>query len=73
MEGFFVYDYQEEYPEYETQLAQWIREGKLNPLEDIGEGLESMPEALISLYKGTRGGTRMVRIDPAVDNEKINS
>ncbi len=62
MEGFFVYDYQEHYPEYELQLATWIREGKLIPLEDIGYGLEAMPEALISLYKGTNGGTRMVKV-----------
>ncbi|WP_350284569.1 NADP-dependent oxidoreductase [uncultured Croceitalea sp.] len=63
MEGFFVYDYQENYPEYERQLAQWIREGKLQPLEDIGFGLEEMPNALISLYLGTNGGTRMVKVE----------
>ncbi|MFS4467206.1 NADP-dependent oxidoreductase [Maribacter sp. 2210JD10-5] len=62
MEGFFVYDYQAEYPNYEKQLAQWIREGRLRPLEDIGIGLEEMPNALISLYKGTNGGTRMVKV-----------
>ncbi|QLG45015.1 MDR/zinc-dependent alcohol dehydrogenase-like family protein [Costertonia aggregata] len=62
MQGFFVYDYQKEYPKYEEQLAPWIREDKLRPLEDIGQGIEEMPNALISLYKGTRGGTRMVRV-----------
>jgi len=67
MEAFFIYDYTAQYPEYEDQLAEWMRVGKLHPLEDIGEGLENMPEALISLYKGTRGGTRMVRIDSSVD------
>ncbi len=64
MEGFFVYDYQEHYAHYELQLAQWIREGKLIPLEDIGHGLDAMPEALISLYNGTNGGTRMVKVAP---------
>ncbi len=63
MEGFFIYDFQENYREYEAQLAQWIREDKIQPLEDIGIGLEEMPNALISLYKGTNGGTRMVKID----------
>lgn len=62
MEGFFIYDYQDQHPEYENQLAQWIREGKINPLEDIAEGIEEMPNALISLYKGTNGGTRMVKV-----------
>lgn len=63
MEGFFIYDYQKNYPQYENQLAQWIREGKVIPYEDIGQGIENMPEALISLYKGTNGGTRMVKIE----------
>lgn len=67
MEGFFIYDYQDQYHEYEDQIAQWIREGGIKPLEDIGEGLEKLPEALISLYKGTKGGSRMVRVDPEVD------
>lgn len=68
MEGFFIYDHAEQHPEYEKQMATWIRQGKVTPLEDIDEGIEAMPEALISLYKGTRGGTRMVRIDPLVDS-----
>ncbi len=63
MEGFFVYDFQENYPKYEVQLAHWIREGKIHPLEDISIGLEEMPNALISLYNGTNGGTRMVKIN----------
>ncbi|MFP2995373.1 NADP-dependent oxidoreductase [Spongiivirga sp. MCCC 1A20706] len=63
MEGFFIYDYQGRHSEYENQLAQWIREGKINPLEDIAVGIEEMPNALISLYKGTNGGTRMVKLD----------
>ncbi len=62
MEGFFVYDYRENYARYELQLAQWIREGKIEPLEDVSTGLEEMPNALISLYNGTNGGTRIVII-----------
>ena len=62
MEGFFIYDYVDEHHEYEKQMATWIREGKVHPLEDIGEGIEQMPHALISLYQGTNGGTRMVRV-----------
>ena len=67
MEGFFIYDYQDRYAQYEDQIAQWIREGYINPLEDIQEGLEEMPNALISLYQGTNGGARMVRIDQSMD------
>jgi len=62
LEGFFIYDFTAHFAEYEKQLAQWIREGKLVPREDIMEGIERMPEALISLYKGDNVGVRMVKI-----------
>ncbi len=67
MESFFVYDYVEHFPDYETQLAEWIRDGRARPLEDILEGLEQMPAALISLYEGANAGVRVVRIDPDTD------
>jgi NADPH-dependent curcumin reductase CurA len=62
LEAFFVYDYTEHFSEYEEQLATWIREGKLKPLEHILEGLEKMPEGLISLYEGKNTGVLMVKI-----------
>lgn len=67
MEGFFVYDHVPFFNEYESQLAQWIRDGRINPLEDILEGIKQMPTALISLYEGANAGVRMVRIDPAAE------
>lgn len=67
MEGFFIYDYVAQYTEYEAQLAEWIRAGKLRPLEDILEGIEALPQALIDLYRGANAGVRMVRVDPDVD------
>jgi len=67
MEGFFVYDHVPHFEEYETQLAKWIRDGRLRPLEDILTGIEQMPRALISLYEGANAGVRMVRIDPNTD------
>jgi NADPH-dependent curcumin reductase CurA len=70
IEGFFVYDHVADFPAYEAQLAAWIRNGKLRPLEDILEGLERMPAALISLYEGTNTGVRMVRVDPDAEGSK---
>jgi NADPH-dependent curcumin reductase CurA len=67
LEGFFVYDHVPRFSEYEDQLAAWIRSGQLEPLEDILDGLESMPAALISLFEGTNAGVRMVRVDPEAD------
>lgn len=67
LEAFFVYDYQARFREYEGILADWIRQQKLHPCEDISEGIEQMPTALISLYEGSNSGVRMVRIDSSAD------
>lgn len=62
MEGFFVYDFVKEYHKYEDQLVGMIRDGKIIPREDILEGFEKMPEALISLYEHRNIGVRMVKV-----------
>ena len=67
LESFFVYDHMPRFSEYEHQLANWIRSGQMRPLEDILEGLETMPSALIGLFDGTNAGVRMVRVDPDAD------
>jgi NADPH-dependent curcumin reductase CurA len=64
LEGFFVYDYQNQFKTYEQQIATWIKQGLFQPLEDILEGIGNMPNALIGLFEGTNKGIRMVRIDP---------
>jgi len=62
MEGFFVFDYEAQYADDVTTLAQWVREGKLNPVEDISEGIETLPDALADLYLGRNIGVRMVHV-----------
>jgi len=64
LEGFFIYNFQERFRDYESTLAHWIRSGEFHPLEDIMHGLEKMPDALIGLYEGTNCGVRVVQIDP---------
>ena len=65
MEGFFVFDYESNYPECIDTLAKWVREGALHPVEDISQGIETMPDALADLYLGNNIGVRMVHVaDP---------
>jgi NADPH-dependent curcumin reductase len=64
MEGFVVFDYWKRYPEAERVMKQWLREGKLRNCEDVSEGLETMPDALRSLFAGTNRGIRNVRVAP---------
>ncbi len=65
MRGFFIYDFAEHFPRAERQMAQWIAEGRMRYLEDVLEGFEQMPRALMRLYSGQNTGKQLVRVDPA--------
>jgi hypothetical protein len=64
MRGFFIYDFAEHFPRAERQMAQWIAEGRMRYLEDVLEGFEQMPRALMRLYSGQNVGKQLVRVDP---------
>ena len=62
MEGFFIYDFADEFPTAEREMAAWITAGRLTYQEDVLEGLERMPEALNRLFTGQNVGKQLVRI-----------
>ncbi len=62
MEGFIVMDAFDRRAEATDELAGWIADGKLVVREDIVEGLEAAPRALIGLLHGDNIGKRMVRV-----------
>ena len=64
MQGFLIYDYAPRFKEAEADMVQWIKEGRLTYQEDILDGIERMPEALIRLYEGKNQGKQVVRISP---------
>lgn len=64
MQGFIVLDSLERWPAAVSELAAWVRSGELRVVEDVVEGLESAPEALIGLLAGANVGKRMVRVAP---------
>ena len=49
MKGFVVFDYYNIYPKFWDVMLPCIREGKIVYVEDIAEGLESGPAALVGL------------------------
>lgn len=69
MEGFFVFDYTDRWPEFEKDLRQWYKEGKLKLVDDVFEGLESAPTALGSLFTGGHTGGCVIRVND--DPEEI--
>jgi NADPH-dependent curcumin reductase CurA len=62
MEAFFIYELEAHFERAEAQLAEWIGAGRLQYQEDILEGLEQMPTALIRLYEGRNLGKQLVRV-----------
>lgn len=65
MEGFIVLDYAREDAKAIRALQQWVASGQIKVTEDIVDGLENAPHALIGLLAGNNKGKRMVRVaDP---------
>lgn len=66
MEGFILFDYAARYPEAQSRLAAWIREGRLQYKEDIQIGFENAPRALMRLFQGENFGKQLLKVaDPA--------
>jgi NADPH-dependent curcumin reductase CurA len=62
VQGFVVMDF---YADREAALAElkgWVESGKLKVFEDVIDGIENLPAALIGLLAGENRGKRMVRV-----------
>jgi len=46
-----------------NQLKEWVDAGKIHVLEDIVDGFENVPDALIGLLAGENRGKRIVRVN----------
>jgi NADPH-dependent curcumin reductase CurA len=62
MQGFIVMDFMEQRDEALNDLQGWVAAGKLKVKEDIIDGLENTPKALIGLLAGENLGKRMVKV-----------
>jgi len=62
MEGFVVFHFAERYPEAVMALAGWYREGKLKAREDIVDGLDQFPDALLRLFRGENFGKLILKV-----------
>jgi NADPH-dependent curcumin reductase CurA len=60
IQGIAVFDYYHLYPKFLDFVLPYIREGKIVYVEDIAEGLESGPAALVGLFSGRNVGKQVV-------------
>ena len=67
MEGFIVMDWTQNDAKALRALQTWVEAGQIKVTEDIVDGLENAPQALIGLLAGENKGKRMVRVaaDPS--------
>jgi NADPH-dependent curcumin reductase len=58
MAGFFVYNHFDRWAQCMNDLAGWIHDGRLKPVQDVEQGFENMPRALANLYHGGNVGVQ---------------
>ncbi len=62
MTGFIVSDFDEQRSQALAELQGWVASGQLKVREDVIEGFENLPGALIGLLAGENIGKRMVKV-----------
>jgi NADPH-dependent curcumin reductase CurA len=62
MQGFIVMDFMDQRDAALAELQSWVAAGKLKVQEDVIDGLENTPQALIGLLAGENRGKRMIRL-----------
>ena len=65
MTGMVVFDYASRYREAALEMAGWMAARQLKSREDIVEGLESFPDALLMLFKGENTGKLVLKVADA--------
>jgi NADPH-dependent curcumin reductase CurA len=61
-QGFIVLDHFDRVPEAVKDIATWISEGRLMPLETVVEGFDQLPTAINMLFDGANVGKLVVKI-----------
>jgi NADPH-dependent curcumin reductase CurA len=62
VQGFIVMDFMDQRDKALSDLQSWVASGKLKVQEDIINGLENTPKALIGLLAGENRGKRMIKV-----------
>lgn len=62
MEGFTSGEYFGTYHKIEEEMAGYLKEGKITCVEDVAEGIENVPKALVGLFYGRNVGKQLVAV-----------
>eukprot|EP00268_Persea_americana_P039369 TRINITY_DN38977_c0_g1_i2.p1 TRINITY_DN38977_c0_g1~~TRINITY_DN38977_c0_g1_i2.p1 ORF type:complete len:347 (-),score=67.34 TRINITY_DN38977_c0_g1_i2:362-1402(-) len=62
IQGFLAADHMHVFPDFISATFDHLRQGHMHALEDISEGLESIPSAFAGLFRGDNVGKKLVRV-----------
>jgi NADPH-dependent curcumin reductase CurA len=62
MEGMVVFDYADRYHVAIKEMSKWMQEGTFKTREDIVQGLDKFPEALLMLFEGKNFGKLILQV-----------
>lgn len=62
VQGYIVTQHYHRHPAFLDDMTQWLADGQLRYREDIVEGLENAPQALIGLLEGRNFGKLLVKV-----------
>ncbi|CAF1900775.1 unnamed protein product [Brassica oleracea var. botrytis] len=62
LEGFLQSDHVHIFPQFLEHVKEYYKEGKIVYIEDMSEGLELAPAALVGLFSGKNVGKQVVRV-----------
>jgi len=68
LQGFIIFDHQHRWRDFQNDMAEWIRDGRVTYREDFVAGLENAPGAFQGLLEGRNFGKLIVRVgdDPTL-------
>jgi NADPH-dependent curcumin reductase CurA len=62
IKGFIVSDHYDRFPAFLAEVTPLVRDGRIKFREDIVDGLDAAPAALIGLFEGRNFGKMLVRV-----------
>ena len=60
--GFLAADFMNVFADFLAKTSDYLRTGKLQVIEDMSSGVESIPSAFIGLFNGNNIGKKIVKL-----------
>jgi NADPH-dependent curcumin reductase CurA len=62
LRGFIVTDFAAKHADFQRDMGEWVRSGRVRYREDVVDGLENAPAAFLGLLQGRNFGKMLVRV-----------